>query len=99
MIPGRAFSKPILKESDYILNEMRVTTTIVLLLAIAFVMISPISELDAAVHHHRSHHGSSVCFSADLVMALAVGSLPPHISHKPVPERALTSRQPALLRC
>jgi hypothetical protein len=71
----------------------------VLVLAMGCVMISPISDLDAAVHHHRSHHFSSFSLNAEAPPNLLVGSVPLRDSQKTVPERALPSRQPALLRC
>jgi hypothetical protein len=77
---------------------MRVATAIVLVLAIGLVMISPISELDAAVHH-RSHHSQSLSLNADVVLTIFVASLALNVAHKPVYERALTSRAPAFLRC
>jgi len=78
---------------------MRLTTAIVLIFAIGLVMISPISELDAAVHHHRSLHFQSLSLNADVVLTIHLASMALNVTHKPVYERALTSREPALLRC
>lgn len=79
---------------------MRVATAIILVLAIGCVMVSPISDLDAAVHrHHRSHHCASLSLNTEAVLHLLVGSVALSDSQKTVHERALASRQPALLRC
>ena len=78
---------------------MRTATAIVLVLAIGLVMISPISGLDAAVHHHRPHHSPSLSLNADVALTTLLASVALSVTHKPVYERALTSRQPALLRC
>jgi hypothetical protein len=78
---------------------MRIATAIVLVLAIGLVMISPISELDPAVHHHRSHHSQSLSLNADVVLMIFLASMALNVAHKPVYERALTSRAPAFLRC
>lgn len=78
---------------------MRTATAIILVLAMGLVMISPISELDAAVHHHRSHHSLSLSLNADVLLTIHLASMILNVAHKPVYERALTSRGPASLRC
>jgi hypothetical protein len=78
---------------------MKVATAIILVLAIGLVMLSPVSELDAAVHHHRSHHSQALSLNADVALTIHLASMALNVAYKPVYERALTSREPALLRC
>ena len=79
---------------------MRVATAIILVLAIGCVMVSPVSDLDAAVHrHHRSHHSASLSLNTEALLNLLVSSVALTDPQKTVHERALASCQPALLRC
>ena len=94
-----ATRKEELAKDERILRTMRVATGIILILAIGFVMISPVSDLDAAVHHHRSHHSPALLLNAEVVLASVAGAVALTTGHKPVRERTLTSRQSALLRC
>jgi hypothetical protein len=81
-----------------IAKTMRAATAIVLAVAMALVLISPIAELDAAVHH-RSHHSLSLALSAEIAVILLTGSVARVESRKTVHEHPLAARQPALLRC